>query len=402
MNNSFEQYSSLRNRALAVCLAGSLAMGSMVGVGSADINISGHSVPQTEADPTDTSSATIAEEQCADKLSLGFLAGQVLMIGVEADAMSDQAGIFKRYHVGGATLMTAPNNLYDSSIKSFKKDGGSKGDPVLISTDEEGGEVQRFSALGSLPAPEQVASTISTKRVQHLVKDIGYKMKAIGVDMVLGPLADVSPDTGEGSLGNRVFSSNPFTVSAYDQAYVRGWEAAGLLPTLKHFPGMGSASGDTDYEAATTPPLSSLKKRDFIPYKKLANSGAAVMVGNQNVPGWFKGPASLSSVVNKYLRKTLGYKNNLIVTDALNAAAVTQIATEPHAVVDAIAAGDSMALVVEPSNDSYQDAELIESLENGLKAAVYKGALTKRKLAQAAVYKLVAQHINPCTLIVKP
>lgn len=436
--NSLEQSPLLRNRVLAIGLAGALAMGSIVGVSSADTNrmprprtaeqsllpnsdpggnlvinepsaptaatLSLANNPVIPAAPTTSEQSQPARtvEQCADSLPVSFLAGQVLMIGIQADDLSSQAAIFKRYHVGGATLMSAPTNPYDGSIKRFKKEAGSRRDPVLISTDEEGGEVQRFSALGSLPAPEQAASTISPRKAQQLVTYVGRKLKAVGVDMVLGPLADVSPEHGSGPMGSRVFSSNPYAVSTYDRAYVHGWQAAGLIPTLKHFPGMGSASGDTDYEPATTPPLSSLKKRDFIPYKELAKSGTAVMVGNQTVPGWFKGPASLSSTVDRYLRKTLGYENTFIVTDALNAVAVTDVATEAHAVVDAIAAGNNMALIVESSSSPSSNTQFIKYLEAGLEKAVSKNAISKQQLANSVLRKLAAQHIAACSLVPEP
>ncbi len=375
---------SLRNRAIAAGLAGVLAAGSVVGIASAKV--------------TNSLSSEPAAEQCIDNLPTSFLAGQVLMVGIQAEGMSNQASVFKRYHVGGAVLMTAPSNPYDGSIKRFKRAAGRRGDPVLISTDEEGGEVQRFSAIGALPSPMQVANTLRPSQAQKLITQHGRKLKDVGVDMVLGPLADVAPRQGYGPLGDRVFSSNPQVVSAYDRAYVRGWQAAGLLPTLKHFPGMGSASGNTDYQPAITPSLSSLKQRDFVPYKKLAKSGTAIMVGNQTVPGWLKGPASLSPLVDRYLRKTLGYQNNLVVTDALNAAAVTHAVSETQAVVDAIAAGNDMALIVEGSNDTASNAKLIKQLEAGLEKAVWSGAIPKPQLADSVLRKLTAQHIAACSI----
>jgi beta-N-acetylhexosaminidase len=374
-------------------MAGVLAMGSVVGSRSAEANPTGApTIPPESVQPARSA------EQCADSLPVKFLAGQVLMVGIQARAMSSQAAIFKRYHVGGAVLMNAPSNPYDGSIKRFKKAAGSRGDKVLISTDEEGGEVQRFSSLGVLPSAEQIAHTLSPAKAQKLITQHGTKLKAVGVDMVLGPLADVAPRQGSGPLGSRVFSSNPNVVSTYDQAYVSGWERAGLLPTLKHFPGLGSASGNTDYQAATTPPLRSLKLRDFTPYKRLATSGTAVMVGNQNVPGWFKGPASLSRVVDRYLRQRLGYGNSLVVTDALNAAAITQEDAEARAVVDAIAAGNNMALIVEPSTDPTSSAGLIRHLEAGLEKAVGSGTISKQQLAESVLGKMTAQHIEPCSL----
>jgi beta-N-acetylhexosaminidase len=338
--------------------------------------------------------------QCAEELPVSVLVGQVLMVGLPANQMTDQASMFRQYHVGGVVLMSSPTNSSDGSIKSFKS--ASLPLPLIISTDEEGGLVQRFKSLGTLPSPQVVANTMSTRQVQQLIGRHATKLKSVGIDMVLGPLADVAPTNAAGALGSRVFSSDPYTVWQYDLAYIKGWQSAGLLPTIKHFPGMGSASANTDYQTATTPPLSLLKQRDFVPYRKLAGEGAAVMVGNQNVPGWFSGPASLSPVVDKYLRNTLGYSASLIVTDSLAAAAITSQYTLPNAVVDAIAAGNDMALIVGPDTSAIttqSNQNLINRSELALKQAVTIGRISKQHLAMSVVRKLAVQKISACSVM---
>jgi beta-N-acetylhexosaminidase len=337
--------------------------------------------------------------QCAEDLPVNVLVGQVLMVGLPADEMSNQASMFRQYHVGGAVLMSSPANPSDGSIKSFKS--ASHSIPLLISTDEEGGNVQRFETLGSLPSPQAVANSLSTDQAQQIISEHAARLKSVGVDMVLGPLADVSPTAGDGPLGSRAFSSDPYTVGRYDLAYIKGWQSAGLLPTLKHFPGMGSASANTDYQTATTPPLTSLKQRDFVPYEELTGKGAVVMVGNQNVPGWFDGPASLSPVVDNYLRNKLGYSVNLIITDSLDATAITSQSTLPDAVVDAIAAGNDMALIV--GGDPYaittkSNRSYISQSESELERAVKSGRISKQQLAMSVVRKLAAQKIPACSV----
>jgi beta-N-acetylhexosaminidase len=346
----------------------------------------------------ETSQPNLTAEQCVAELPLDFLVGQLLMIGIYANDMLGQATMFSQKNIGGAILMTAPANPYDGGISQFKTSATSLGVPPLISTDEEGGDVQRFAALGALPAPADVATTLTTKDARQLIAQHGAKLKTVGVDMVLGPLADVAPPASNSVLGNRIFSNNPVLTSYYAMAYVRGWQTANLLPTLKHFPGMGSASTNTDYDMATTPPLSYLENNDFTPYRWLSWTGTAVMVGHQNVPGWFDGPASLSPVVNQYLRDTLGYKNNLIITDALNAPAVTNLVAEPQAIVTAITAGNDMALLVEPSSNLATNESFINEVKTALTEAINSGTLPKQQIETSVFRKLSAQQINPCSL----
>jgi beta-N-acetylhexosaminidase len=356
--------------------------------------------PKNDSVATDATISQPAKtpQQCVAELPLDFLTGQLLMVGIYANDMLGQADMFSQKSIGGATLMTSPADPNDGSINQFKLAATSLSVSPLISTDEEGGYVQRFAVLGALPAPADVAASLSTQAARQLITEHGAKLKSIGIDMVLGPLADVAPTIGNSVLDIRIFSNNPARVSNYTMAYVRGWQSANILPTLKHFPGMGSASSNTDDAPAVTPELSYLQTHDFMPYRWLSHTGTAVMVGHQNVPGWFDGPASLSPVVNQYLRDNLGYKNNLVVTDALNAPAITGVVAEQQAIVAAIIAGNDMALFVEPSGDLAVNENFINEVKTALQAAVNSGTLPKQQIETSVLRKLSAQQIDPCLI----
>jgi beta-N-acetylhexosaminidase len=286
-------------------------------------------------------------------------------------------------------------------IIRFKNEGDGLGVPLFISTDQEGGTVQRFANFG-MPSAQQVAEKMTTAQAESMVRGRALELKSSGIDMDLAPLADVAqsePNTN--FLGTRIFSNNPTIVTAYDKAYVEGLEAGGILPTLKHFPDLGSANGDTDVQSAETLPIASMVQHDdLVPYATLASSGTAIMVGNAIVPGLTNGlPASLSPNAYSYLRTTLGDKNNLLITDALNATAITGITTEAHAVVDAISAGDDIALVVEDDTTIGGVELLMGQLEGAIVAAIKSGLLPEQRLAEAVTAKLAAQSINACTVL---
>jgi beta-N-acetylhexosaminidase len=358
------------------------------------------SAPSGVVRPMSSAAAKTALE-CTARMPVEVLAGQVLAIGLPANQMAAQAAMFKQFHIGGAVLMSSPANPNDGSIGQFKSAGGAAGWPLMISTDEEGGLVQRFTTLGVLPAPATVAVNDSTSQARALIASHGSKLKGVGVDMVLGPVADVSPDTGTGPLGDRAFSRDPGVVSSYARAYVQGWQDAGLLPVLKHFPGLGSATGNTDFVPATAPPLSTLVARDFIPYRALSGTGTGVMVGNQTVPGWFSGPASLSPTAVAYLRETLGYGDALVVTDSLDAKAVSSTTSFSAAAVQAIAAGSDIAIIVgsDPRGLTPQlNQAFISQAVTALVQAVQNGTLSKGRLVDAVARKLAAQRLAPCSL----
>ena len=341
----------------------------------------------------------LTSEQCTAHLPDGFLTGQVLIVGIDGRDLASRASLIKQFSIGGVVLTSAPIEPYDGSIQAFKTTAASLNVSPLITSDEEGGIIQRFTVLGALPSPREAAATMTPAQAQQLITRYGQKLKAAGVDMVLGPLADVAPTRGDGVLGSRVFSSDPQTVANFAEAYVRGWEAAGLVPVLKHFPGMGSATGNTDYTLATTPPFSSLRQRDFLPYENgMAVSGTAVMVGNQTVPGWFTGPASLSPVVDSYLRIMLGYSADLVMTDSLSAVAVTSVTDQATAVVDAVAAGNDMVIAADPPSDLSSDTALLQEIQTGLTAALQDKTISRQRLIAAVTRKLQAQHVDPCSV----
>ena len=154
-------------------------------------------------------------------------------------------------------------------------------------------------------------------------------------------------------------------VSDYASAYLSGWERAGLLATLKHFPGHGAASGDTHITAGVTPSLDDLREFDLKPYGDLvaqaAATDAAVMVGHLTVPGLTDGvPATRSAAAIDYLRDELGYGDALLITDALGMAAVG--IPEPEASVLAFAAGIDIVLFTMTS----QTDEVIDALEQAV------------------------------------
>src|SRR5581483_586671 len=107
-------------------------------------------------------------------------------------------------------------------------------------------------------------------------------------------------------------------------AFAQGLQAAGIVPVVKHVPGIGHASADTDLGPATDPPLAQLQGHDLIPFDQAVSAGApVVMVSHAIVPGLTGGlPASLSPATYQLLRDGLGFQG-VAVTDALAAGAIS-------------------------------------------------------------------------------
>jgi len=261
-----------------------------------------------------------------------------------------------------------------------------------VSTDEEGGEVARLAnVVGPLPAPRALAASSTPAQVEAAVADVARRMVALGVTVDLAPVLDVaSPTDTIAAEDTRSFSDDPAVVTAYGEAFVAGLEQGGVVAVVKHFPGLGHASADTDLQPALDPPLPALEADDLLPFDAVVERQApVVMVGHPVVPGLTAGlPASLSPSAYLLLRDHLGF-GGVAVTDSLGAGAISGAGySEAAATVAAIRAGADLALV--DATDVYPEV-------SALVAAVGDGALPAATLDRAVGLVLAAKGASPCS-----
>jgi beta-N-acetylhexosaminidase len=267
----------------------------------------------------------------------------------------------------------------------------------LVMTDEEGGEVQRLANLvGSIPWPRSMAAQLSPGEVRSLADTVGKRMRADGVTMDLAPVLDIASGPGPDAThtdGPRSFSPSPAVAARYGLAFARGLLEAGVVPVVKHFPGEGRASANTDLEKASTPPLSTLERADLLPFEAAIKAKLpAVMVGNATIPGLTSLPAALSpAVIGGLLRHELGFKG-LVLTDSLSALALSDAGFSlVRATVLAIHAGADVVLF-NASNPNLVFSEL----QSAIGQAVATGKLPVSVLNTAVLAVLSAKKVSLC------
>lgn len=322
------------------------------------------------------------------------------MAAVRVAAARGAGGIL---YLGGA----APPPGLAGQVTSTVAGTGTRLAP-LVMADEEGGGVQRLTgAVASLPWPRDMAETLSAGQVRDLAASTATQMLRLGVTVDLAPVLDVDGGAGPNAVdadGRRSFSADPAVAARYGVAFLQGLAANGVLPVVKHFPGLGGASRNTDYGPATTLPLATLNTSGLQPFRAALAAGApAVMMSNAAVPGLTTLPASLSAAAVDELRTTLGFQG-LVITDSLSAGAISQSGYDlPRAGVAAIAAGNDMilfgstltpaqTLLLTPQNV----ATSIGQIADAIVAAVGSGTLAASRLNNAVEHVLAAGHINLC------
>lgn len=321
------------------------------------------------------------------------LANEVVAVSINASNLGAMAPAATA-GFGGLLLFGSTAPATTSSILHALQRESPNG--LLVMTDEEGGGVMRLSNLvTSIPWAQTMGKNLTASAIETVGSRLGSQLHALGVNTDLAPVLDIdgskvapgptNPD------GLRSFGGAATVVGNDGVAFVNGLKSAGVLSVVKHFPGLGGASSNTDYGPAATLPFSVLLHGGLLPFANaIANGAQAVMLSNASTPGLSSLPASISPITISYLRQTMGF-NGLIVTDSLSAGAISaRHLSEPQAAVLAIEAGADLVLCGSPTSPAASLA-LASKVSTALQATVTSGVVPLATLQAAAAQVLWAQ-----------
>jgi beta-N-acetylhexosaminidase len=244
--------------------------------------------------------------------------------------------------------------------------------PLLVMVDQEGGDVRR------LPGPPAASASQTKTTAQATAHGVaaGRLLHGAGVNVDFAPVVDVAR-TGTALEGEgRTYGRSAATVTARAGAFADGLRGAGVQPVLKHFPGFGAATVNTDDGTARVDlPLATLRAVDGAPYTRLKPQ--AVMVSTAIYPRVDPRPAAFSKRwVTDELRARHDF-DGVTVTDDLQAAAVTRYGTPSQLAFFALQAGIDLPLFAKSYSAGARAAA-------GLEKAVKTGALTRTRVDDGA------------------
>ncbi|MCW4355829.1 glycoside hydrolase family 3 protein [Hoyosella sp. YIM 151337] len=357
------------------------------------------SPPGTVTSPAQTEQVSQRPVGCTghDEFLAQFTTRQKLaqLLNVGVTGKDDALGVVNDEQIGGifVTSWADPEFLASGGVLEV---AAASDVPLMITIDEEGGRVSRAAhVIGQAPSARQVAQTLTPEQTYELAKERGEALRELGITADFAPVVDITDQADNEVIGDRAFGAAPDDVVAYAGAYARGLRDAGVLPVIKHFPGHGRATGDSHYEGVTTPPLSDLVDWDLIPYRDLAGTGAAVMVGHLTVPGLTEPgvPSSLSPATMELLRTGAGYGappfEGLIFTDDLGSMrAITDYFSITEAVLRSLQAGADVALWI--STDE------VTAVLDRLETAVADGELPQDQVDDSVVRVGAAKGLIDC------
>ncbi len=196
---------------------------------------------------------------------------------------------------------------------------GSGGRYPLIMADHEGGRISVLSrAIGAPPSQAAVARTGSLKLSRSLYREIARDLCALGLNVLLGPVADVNTEPLNPVIGTRSFGDDPARVAVLVREAVIAIQREKVAACIKHFPGHGSTSEDSHLALPLIRRTAAqLKELDRPPFGAGVWAGASMVMMGHIVPPEGTGPATYESgMIAGTLREELGF-DGVVITDAL-------------------------------------------------------------------------------------
>jgi beta-N-acetylhexosaminidase len=260
---------------------------------------------------------------------------------------------------------------------------------VIIAIDQEGGVVTRLAPKYGFPsvASQEAIGKDGDSAVQAWADGLVATLAGVGINLNFAPVVDLNVNPDNPAIGklHRAFSADPAIVSRDAEIELEAHRAKGVRTALKHFPGLGSATANTDFGVADV--TATWTETELDPYRDLLGLGLVdlVMVGHL-VNGQIDGnaPASLShSTVTELLRVHLGW-DGVVVTDDMQAAAITETFGADDAVTLAIEAGCDLLLF---ANQQVYDPERVLRVINLVERLVGDGRISEARI-DASVERL--------------
>lgn len=285
-------------------------------------------------------------------MSLDERAGQLIMAPMFAGGNpADLSALISTRHVGSVVLIgnwnngTAAAKTAADALQSYAPSGNQ----LIVSTDQEGGQVQHLKGSGFDTMPSAVAQgQMSADTLRSSAKTWGGQLKQAGINVDLAPVLGTvqvkrSSNAPIGAL-NRDFGLDSNGNAQHGIAFVEGMRDAGVGAAVKHYPGLGAVTGNTDFTTEgildTTTTLDDEEIGAFNTTIKQAKPAMVMMslATYQRIDS--SAPAAFSSkIIDGTLRGSVGY-DGVVISDSLSAAAVSGIATKDLGVRLVDAGGD--------------------------------------------------------------
>jgi len=340
-------------------------------------------------------------EKTLHKLTLEEKIGQVFMIWCRASFLNVNSPEYlqlrenmDKYHVGSFAMTVHVDGPYilrsepyeaAELLNRLQRDSKL---PLLFAADFERGVSMRLMGTTVFPHAMAFGGDGNLQDAEAFGRITGEEARAIGIQWNFFPDADVNSNPANPIINTRSFGEDPKQVGDLVAAYIKGAHEAGMMTTVKHFPGHGDTATDSHLGVARVAvDRAHLDSVELPPFREAIAAGVdSVMVAHVTVPALDSDPdhvATISPViVSDLLQKQLGF-NGIIVTDALDMAGLTHLFANDigRAAVEAFKAGNDLLLIPADFPASY----------NAMFQAVQSGEISRERLDRSVLKILKAK-----------
>ncbi|MDO9377718.1 MAG: glycoside hydrolase family 3 N-terminal domain-containing protein [Nocardioidaceae bacterium] len=307
-------------------------------------------------------------------MSLSQRVGQVLMTGSTASRADPRAlRAVTHHHVGNVMLTgrssrgAAATAAVSARLQARATRAATRGVPLLVATDQEGGTVQVLKGRGfsAIPtATRQGARSSAALRTD--ARRWGRQLRRAGVTMNLAPVLDTVPpgfasrNPPIGAL-HRSYGGSTTRVATRGTAFARGMRQAGVAPVVKHFPGLGRVTANTDTTRRVVDRRTTRRDPYLRPFRTAIEAGAPVVMMSSATYTRIdpRHAAAFSpTMIGSVLRGDLGFGGVVMSDDLSNARAVAHLGVGERA-TRFVAAGGDLVLAVDPAQAGTMHAALL-------------------------------------------
>ncbi|WP_238334792.1 glycoside hydrolase family 3 N-terminal domain-containing protein [Kribbella amoyensis] len=352
-------------------------------VPSSTVPVTPSETPTTSATPSTSPSTTTTPSKppaasCVDQklaaLSLRERAAQLIMTGISSNGMTSSERAVVRAQKPGGLLLMGPGGSAShtrTEMASASSTSTTEGIKPFVAADQEGGKIQRLKGPGfdRIPAAT-VQATWSPAKLTSEARGWGAQLKQAGVNLDLAPVADVVPkslgdDNAPIGALDRGYGSTPGPVSQHVTAFVKGMDAAGVMTSVKHFPGLGQVRGNTDFSSGVVDDSTVRDDDDLAPFAAGIQAGSdMVMVSTVTYSKIDPDNRAVFSptIVQGMLRGDLKY-GGVVITDDVGAAAEVASVPAGERATRFVAAGGDVVITAKASLTSAMVDALVTKAE---------------------------------------
>jgi beta-N-acetylhexosaminidase len=317
--------------------------------------------PSPSASPSATSTPA-PTPACADRvfatMTLDQRIGQLFELGLGGDRLGPtEINMIQTDHIGSVWFVATSSagvagiQAVTAAVQAQVSSSATANVRFFIAANQEGGLIQAMQGPGFSQIPTAVVQgTWDPALLQSRAAGWAQELRAAGINFNFAPVMDVVPpgtDAQNQPIGalQREYGHDPATAGSHGVAFLTGMRQSGVAVSLKHFPGLGRVTGNTDFTTATdtTTTMSDPYLQSF--GMGIAANADFVMVAlalyTKIDPNHLAAFSPI--VITQMLRGTMGFKGIVISDDLGDTVAVASIPPATRA-IDFLSAGGDMII----------------------------------------------------------